>query len=47
MHIFNMSVIYLLIVEKLQWKLFEELISQSMHCQPLLIKYSHRKMAKF
>ena len=47
MHIFNMSVTYLQIVEKIQWKLLEELISQSMHCQPLFIKYCRRKMAKF
>ena len=37
MYIFNMSVIYLQIVEKIQWKLLEELISQSMHYQPLFI----------
>ena len=45
MHIFNMSVTYLQIVEKIQRKLLEELISQSMHCQPLFIKYNLRKMA--
>ena len=28
MHIFNMSVTYLQSVEKIQWKLYEELISQ-------------------
>ena len=47
MHIFNMSVTYLQTVEKIQWKLLEELISQSIHCQPLFIKYSRRKMATF
>ena len=48
MHIFNMSFTYLQIVEKIQWKLLEELISQSMHCQQLFtIKYNCRKMAKF
>ena len=47
MHIFNMSVTYLQIVEKIQWKLLEELISQSMHCQLLFIKYSRWKMATF
>ena len=31
MHIFNMSVTYLQSVEKVQWKLKEELISQSMY----------------
>ena len=30
MHIFNMSVTYLQSVKKIQWKLLEELISQSM-----------------
>ena len=38
MYIFNMSVTYLQIVEKIPWKLLEELISQSMHSQPLFIK---------
>ena len=33
MHIFNMSVTYLQSVEKIQWKLYEELISQSMYYQ--------------
>ena len=40
MHIFNMLVTYLQIVEKIQWMLLEALISQSKHCQPLFIKYS-------
>ena len=31
MHIFSMSVTYLQVVKKIQWKLQEELISQSMH----------------
>ena len=31
MHIFSMSVTYLRVVKKIQWKLQEELISQSMH----------------
>ena len=43
MHIFNMSVTYLQIVGKIQWKVLEELISQSMHCQWLFIKYSCQK----
>ena len=30
MHIFNISVTYLQSVEKIQWKLQEELISQNM-----------------
>ena len=47
MHIFNKSVTYLQIVGKIQRKLLEELISRRMHCQPLFIKYSRRKMAKF
>ena len=33
MHIFSMSVTYLQSVEKIQWKLQEELISQSMYYQ--------------
>ena len=33
MHIFNMSVTYLQSVEKIQWKLQEKLISQSMYYQ--------------
>ena len=33
MHIFNMSVTYLQNVKKIQWKLYEELISQSMYYQ--------------
>ena len=37
MPIFNMSVTYLQSVEKIQWKLLEELISQSMHYQALLL----------
>ena len=31
MHIFNMSVTYLQSTEKIQWKRYEKLISQSMH----------------
>ena len=37
MHIFNMSVTYLQSVEKIQRKLLEELISQCLHYQPLLV----------
>ena len=37
MHIFNMSVSYLQNAEKIQGKLQEDLISQSMHYQPLLL----------
>ena len=46
MHIFNMSVTYLQSVEQIQWKLQEELISQSMHYQPIFTACSYRKMAK-
>ena len=46
MHIFSMSVIHLQSVEKIQWKLYEELISQSMHYQPLFTRCSCRNMAK-
>ena len=46
MHIFNMSATYLQSVEKIQWKLWEELISQSMHYQPLFTRCSYHKMAK-
>ena len=46
MHIFIMSVTYLQSAEKIQWKLLEVLISQSMHCQPLFTWHSHPKMAK-
>ena len=46
-NIFSVSVTCLQIVEKIQWKLLEELISQNMHCQTLFINYSRRKMAKF
>ena len=46
MHIFIMSVTYLQSVEKIQWKLQEELISQSMPYQPLFTWRSHPKMAK-
>ena len=47
MHIFNISVTYLQSDEKIQWKLLEELISQSMPYQPLFTWHSrHKKMAK-
>ena len=46
MHIFNMSVTYLQNAEKIQRKLKEELISQSMHYQPLFNWCSHQKMAQ-
>ena len=46
MHIFNMSVTYLQNVKKIQWKLYEELISQSMPYQPLFFRCSRHKMAK-
>ena len=45
MHIFSVSVTYLQSAEKIQWKLYEELTSQSLPYQPLLT-CSHRKMAK-
>ena len=41
-----MSVTYLQNDEKIQWKLLKELISQSMHFQPLFTRSSRRKMAK-
>ena len=46
MYIFNMSVIYLQRVEKIQWKLQEDLISKSMHYLPLFTRCSRPKMAK-
>ena len=46
MHIFHMSITYLQSVEKIQWKFWEELISQSMHYQPLFTMCNHHKMAK-
>ena len=46
MHIFNMSLTYLQSVEKIQWKLYEELTSQCMHYQPLFTMCTHREMAK-
>ena len=46
MLIFNMSTTYLQSVEKIQWKLKEELISQSMHYQPLFTMCNWCKMAK-
>ena len=46
MHIFIMSVTYLQSSEKIHWKLLEELISQSMHYQPLFTWCSNPKMAK-
>ena len=45
MLIFNMSVTYLQNAEKIQWKLYEKLISQSVHYQPLFTRCSCRKMA--
>ena len=46
MHIFIMSITYLQSAEKIQWKLLEELISQSMPYQPLFTWRSHPKMSK-
>ena len=46
MHIFVISVSYLQSAEKIQWKLLEELISQSMSYQPFSTWCSHPKMAK-
>ena len=46
MHIFIMSVTYLQSAEKIQWKLLEELFSQSMPYQPLFTWCSHPKTAK-
>ena len=46
MHIFNLPVTYLQSVVTIQWKLYEELISQSIHYQPLFTRCSHPKMAK-
>ena len=45
MHIFIMSITYLQKAENIHWKLLEELISQSMHYQPLFTWCSHPKMA--
>ena len=41
-----MSVTYLQSVEKIQWKLLEELISQSLLYLPLFTWCSYPKMAK-
>ena len=41
-----MSVTYLQSIEKIQWMLQEELISQSKHYQPLFTRCSCRKMAE-
>ena len=46
MNIFIMSVTYLQSAEKIQWKLLEELISQSIPYQPLFTWRSHPKVAK-
>ena len=46
MHIFIMSVTNLQSAKKIQWKLLEELILQSMYYQPLFNGCSHLKMAK-
>ena len=46
MHIFNISVTYLQNAEKIQWKLLEELISQSVHYQPYFTRCSRLKTAK-
>ena len=43
MHIFNMSVTNLQSVEKIQWKLWEEFISQSMHYHLLFTSWKHCK----
>ena len=43
MHIINISVTYLQSVEKIKWKLLEELISHNMHFQPLFTRCSRRK----
>ena len=45
MHIFNMSVTDLQSVEKIQWKLEEELISQSMYYLSLFTMRGCRKIA--
>ena len=43
MHMLNTSVIctYMQNTEGIQWKLLDELITQSMHYQPLFIRCSH------
>ena len=43
MHIYNTSVTYLQSIEKILWKLWEELISQNMHSQPLFTSCSRWK----
>ena len=45
-HIFNISVTYPQSVEKIQWKLQEELISESVHYQPLFTRCNCQKMVK-
>ena len=46
MHMFIVSVTYLKSVEKIKWKLLEELISQGMPYQLLFTWCSHPEMAK-
>ena len=46
MHISNMSVTYLQDIKKLQWRILEELILQSMHYQPLFDMCSVEKWLK-
>ena len=48
MHIFNMSVTYLQSIGNVQLELWEEMMSQSMHYQTLLLNMcSVRKMTIF
>ena len=47
MHISTMSVKYLQGIKKIQWRILEELILQSMHYQPLFNMYNGREMTKF
>ena len=45
-HIFNMHVTHTQNIKEIQYKLCEELITQSMQYQPVFTRYSRRKMAK-
>ena len=47
MHIFNISVTYMQSIKRIHWRLSDELISQSLHYQPLFNMCSGRELAKF
>ena len=46
MHMFTRSLMCMQNTEEIQLKLWEELITQSMHYQPLFIKSGFQKMSK-